>query len=74
MIIRHVKTIGDKGRLTLPSELLRLANLKIGDDVYFTVTKGGNIVIRKYKEKEEDEDSNEVVIVKRYKEDNGVDE
>lgn len=54
MIIRDTKTIGDKGRITLSSELLRLAGLKVGDEVYFTVTKNSNIIIKKYdKEKEE---------------------
>lgn len=53
MIIRDVKTIGDKGRVTLSSELLRLAGLKVGDEVYFTVTKNSTIMIKKYKEKEE---------------------
>ena len=53
MIIRDVKTIGDKGRVTLSSELLRLAGLKVGDEVYFTVTKNSTIMIKKYESKEE---------------------
>ena len=48
MIIRDTKVISDKGRITLSSEILRLANLKVGDEVYFTVTKNGNILIKKY--------------------------
>lgn len=52
MIIRDTKTIADKGRITLSSEILRLAGLKVGDQVYFTVTKNGNIVIKKYEKGE----------------------
>jgi bifunctional DNA-binding transcriptional regulator/antitoxin component of YhaV-PrlF toxin-antitoxin module len=48
MIIRDTKTIGDKGRICLSPELLRLAGLKQGDKVYFDLTKSGNIVIKKY--------------------------
>ena len=54
MIIRDTKIIDTRSRITLSSELLRLAGLKVGDEVYFTVTKNQNIMIKKYdKEKEE---------------------
>lgn len=53
MILRETKVISDKGRVTLSPELLRLAGMKIGDEVYFDITKSGNIVIKKYKKGEE---------------------
>ena len=53
MILRETKTISDKGRVTLSPELLRLAGMKIGDEVYFDITKSGNIVIKKYNKGEE---------------------
>lgn len=53
MIIRDTKVIDYKGRVTLSSELLRLAGLKVGDEVEFTVTKSQNVLIKKYKSKEE---------------------
>lgn len=56
MIIRDTKTIGDKGRVTLSSELLRLAGLKVGDEIEFKVTKSQNVLIKKYKSKEEIEE------------------
>lgn len=53
MILRETKTISERGRITLSTELLRLAGLKIGDEVYFDITKSGNIVIKKYNKGEE---------------------
>ena len=48
MIIRYTKKIDSRNRVILPNELVKLAGLKVGDEVYFTLTKAGNIVIRKY--------------------------
>ena len=48
MIIRYTKKIDAKNRVVLPKELLKLANIKIGDDVYFSLTRAGNIIIKKY--------------------------
>lgn len=42
------KTIDDKRRVTLPAEIMEILELKTGDDISFSVTKSGKIVIQKY--------------------------
>ena len=53
MIVKQTFTriIDTKRRLTIPDAVMKECGLKIGDSVYFDVTKSGNVVIKVYKPK-----------------------
>lgn len=49
MIVRETRKIDSKMRIILPKN----SGLKEGDEVYFELTKKGDLVIRKVRKKEE---------------------
>ena len=46
MIVRETRVVDKYGRILLPKSLVRVAGLE-GAEVYFELTKSGNVVIRK---------------------------
>ena len=46
MIVRETRIVDKYGRILLPKALIRQAGLE-GAEVYFELTKSGNVVIRK---------------------------
>lgn len=55
-IARVTKPIDSKNRIILPKEVLELVDIKVGDRVYFEVSKTKAIIIRKYEPKKVEED------------------
>lgn len=46
MLVKEVKKIDSKGRITIPKSVLKLAGLE-GCEVCFDITRSGGLVLRK---------------------------